>query len=892
MQNNRKIIYTLTAIVAGLVLYASSLFSYVLFHSMAELFSIIIAAGIFVIAWNTRKFRPNAFLLFFGLASLFIGFIDLMHTLAYKGMSVFPGSGSNLSTQLWVAGRYMQAVSLFIAPFFLGRRVRVVPVAVVYFIATVLVLLSIYHGLFPVTFIEGKGLTPFKVTSEYIISAILILAIINLRKKHDLVERRVLNLLLWAIGAAIASEMAFTFYKDVYGFFSTLGHYCKIGSFYLIYAAIIRTNLVEPFVLMHDEIDRRKKTETALRETTERLSSVMDSINALIYVADMETYMLLFVNEYGRNIWGEIVGKTCWKTLHEGQSGPCAFCTNARLLNADGMPTGVYVWEFQNTKNGRWFDCRDQAIRWSDGRLVRMEIATDITERKRAEEMLCGTTAEVYDLYNNAPCGYHLLNKDGVFVCINNTELSWLGYDMEDVVGKMKFTDMLSPMGARVYRKHFPQLEEGGYIKDIELEMVRKDGTIMPVLLGATAVKDETGTLVMSRITVSDITDFKKLESQLRQAQKMEAIGQLAGGIAHDFNNIMSAIINYAYLIKNCMNEDDPLRDQIEQIGALSMKASEITRGLLAFSRKNIVNLMPLHINKVLLDTGKMLSKFIGEDIQINFRLSDKNLTIMADSSNIEQVIINLATNARDAMPEGGSLTIETDLVIIDDAYIHMHGFGTRGTYALLSVTDTGIGMDEKTRQRIFEPFFTTKELGKGTGLGLAIIYGIVKQHEGYITVYSEPGTGTTFRVYFPLVNAAVPEVKEIKPSDLTGRAETILVAEDEAAVRNSERIILEKSGYRVIEAVNGDDAIEKYEEYKNNIDLLLLDVIMPKKNGKEAYEEIKKITPGIKVIFTSGYSAEIIDKKGIITDGFYHILKPVSPDKLLSTIKEALQDG
>lgn len=454
----------------------------------------------------------------------------------------------------------------------------------------------------------------------------------------------------------------------------------------------------------------------------------------------------------------------------------------------------------------------------------------------------------------------------------------------------MKFTDILTPRGLQAYKKHFLQLKDIGYVKDIELDLVRKDGTAMPVLLNATAVTDASGNQVMSRITVHDMTDLKKIETQLRQAQKMEAIGQLASGIAHDFNNIMSAIINYAYLVYSTLKEDDPLRSCIEQISSLSMKASEITRGLLVFSRKNIVNLMPVNINNVLSDMGKLLSKFIGEDIEINCRLSDRDLIIMADRSHMEQIIMNLATNARDALPEGGSFTLETGLVIIDEAFIHMHGFGKPGRYAVLSFTDTGTGIDEWTRQRIFEPFFTTKEVGKGTGLGLSIIYGIVKQHGGYINVYSEPGRGTTFKIYFHIVDAAVPENKKPELSDLAGRGETILVAEDEAAVRSSLKIILEKFGYRMIEAENGDDAIEVFKEHRDKIDLLLFDVIMPKKNGKEAYEEIRKIRPDIKVIFTSGYSTEIIDRKGIISAGFNHVSKPLSPDMLLKTVKEVIR--
>lgn len=520
------------------------------------------------------------------------------------------------------------------------------------------------------------------------------------------------------------------------------------------------------------------------------------------------------------------------------------------------------------------------------------ELHLELAERRKAENAMRESEARLRTLVQTIPDLVWLKDANGVYLACNSMFERFFGAREKDIIGKTDY-DFVDKVLADFFREHDRKAMEADKPgRNEEWITFSDDGHRALMDTIKTSMYDASGNLIGVLGISRDITEHRKLEEQYLQAQKMEAIGQLASGIAHDFNNIMAAIINYAYLLKSRISEDDPVQSQIEQISSLSMKASEITRGLLAFSRKNIANLMPVNINSVILDMGKLLSKFIGEDIDIALRLSDKDLIIMADISHIEQIIINLATNARDAMPEGGSFTIETDVASIDDDFIHMHGFGTRGMYALLSVTDTGAGMAEETKQRIFEPFFTTKEVGKGTGLGLAIIYGIVKQHGGYINVYSEPGRGTTFKIYFHIVDAAVPGKEDITPSDLTGHSETILLAEDEETVRNSVKNILEQFGYRVIEAVNGDDAIEKYREHKGKIDLLLFDVIMPKKNGKEAYDEIKKITPEIKVIFTSGYSSEIIDKKGIIKDGFIHILKPLSPDKLLSTIKKVLQNG
>jgi two-component system, cell cycle sensor histidine kinase and response regulator CckA len=316
-------------------------------------------------------------------------------------------------------------------------------------------------------------------------------------------------------------------------------------------------------------------------------------------------------------------------------------------------------------------------------------------------------------------------------------------------------------------------------------------------------------------------------------------------------------------------------------------------RSLLAFGRKQIIDPRPLKINDVVISVEKILHRVIGEDIELRAGLSDQDTIVMADSGQIEQILMNMATNARDAMPGGGCLNISTGLTEIDEEYISIHGYGKPGKYALLSVSDTGAGMDKNTRERVFEPFFTTKEVGKGSGLGLSMVYGIVKQHNGYINCYSSPGQGTTFKIYLPLflsekdVQPLGQDIPSLKQA--TEGTETVLVAEDDASLRIFIKKMLEEFGYTVIDAVDGADAVQLFAEHREKIKLLLFDIIMPRKNGKAAYEEIKQLSPDIRVLFMSGYTADIMHQRGILDKELEFILKPVSPTGLLHKLREVL---
>lgn len=369
----------------------------------------------------------------------------------------------------------------------------------------------------------------------------------------------------------------------------------------------------------------------------------------------------------------------------------------------------------------------------------------------------------------------------------------------------------------------------------------------------------------------------------------MEAIGQLAGGIAHDFNNILTTLVGYSSLLQLGLEEADPLQMYIEQIISASQKATNLTGALLTFSRQQPANLLPLDINNVIRGTEKLLKRLLTEDIALEVLIASDEATVMADATQIDQILFNLVTNARDAMPGGGRLIIETSAMMVDDEFMRYHGLETPGKYHVLSVSDTGCGMDEEARKKIFDPFFTTKEVGKGTGLGLATVYGIVKQHGGHVTVYSEPGRGTTFRIYFPAIQAVLKEEQILSP-DIRRGTETILVAEDNEEVRDLMKDILTKFGYTVLEAMDGQDAIDGFRQH-SGIDLLIMDAVMPRKNGRESYEEIHAIDPDIKVIFVSGYTRDIVLDKGIEEGDFHFIPKPLSPTALLHKVRAVL-DG
>ncbi|GFO68358.1 hypothetical protein GMLC_19370 [Geomonas limicola] len=490
--------------------------------------------------------------------------------------------------------------------------------------------------------------------------------------------------------------------------------------------------------------------------------------------------------------------------------------------------------------------------------------------------------------------GFCLVDATLKIVDVNEAYCTMSGYLRGELIGtqiaQLDAIDSPDDVAARARR-----LMETGSDR-FESQHRRKDGSLFPVEVSVSCVPVED--LLLS-VFIRDISDRKlaeealrRSEEQLRQSQKMEAIGQLAGGVAHDFNNILQVIEGYCSLLQVDRLLTQEQRQKIDQIATSADKAAQLTRGLLTFSRKQALLMKHEDLNDIVKHVHQLLVRVIGEDINLTVSCCAAKLPIVADRGQMEQVLINLATNARDAMSGGGVFTVQSERIILEDSFSGTHGYDIPpGAYARLTVSDTGCGIKKEHLERVFEPFFTTKQVGKGTGLGMAITYGIIKQHNGLITVYSEQGQGTIFRIYLPIDEMAVQPVVKKEVAQPVGGQETILVAEDDPFVRSLVSSVLTSYGYQTILAADGQEAIERYQENQGEISLILMDVIMPNKNGREAFEEIQRIRPGAKALFTSGYTADFIQKRGVSEEGIELIMKPVQPMDLLRKVREML-DG
>ncbi|MCL4536022.1 MAG: DUF3365 domain-containing protein [Nitrospirae bacterium] len=469
------------------------------------------------------------------------------------------------------------------------------------------------------------------------------------------------------------------------------------------------------------------------------------------------------------------------------------------------------------------------------------------------------------------------------------------GYTQEEFLNSPHLLcDMVHPEDKVVCGEHMADFRAPQH-EEMEFRIIAKDGQVkwLSHVCGPIYVN---GQFLGRRVSNRDITDRKMLEEQLIQSQKMESLGLLAGGIAHDFNNLLTAITGYSSLLQEEIgNGSDKTKRYIQNVLNASEKAQNLTSSLLTFSRKQIIKPSTISLNEVIKNISGLLQRLIGEDIELRLKCSDVEFPVFGDAHQIEQVVMNLATNARDAMPSGGVLSIETTPAMLDSEYTEKYG-AKHGKYMMISISDIGMGIDKKDMVHIFEPFYTTKEKGKGTGLGLSMVYGIIKQHDGFINVYSEKNIGTTFKIYIP----AAHKVEDAKKGDVDYKYkteqdfrgnETILIAEDEESVREFLRDVFEAYGYQVIPAMDGEDAVSKYNENKERIDMVILDVVMPKKNGKEVYNLIKETNPGIKILFISGYTQDILTSKGIYEEGLEFIAKPLEIRVLMAKVRNILNN-
>ena len=638
-------------------------------------------------------------------------------------------------------------------------------------------------------------------------------------------------------------------------------------------------------LLAIEDITERKQLEELLTESEMRYRRIFETASDGIVLLEKCEGHIVHANPAAEKMLGYSKEEYVGKMLKDiGVSLDMSdFPVIMQTLNKSGIIN--YDDVVVKTKSGHYIDTDIYMV--DRAKLAQCNIR-DVTERKRAAEKLRGEKAFIEHALDTLNDIFFVFDLEGRFLRWNKAMIAVTGY-IDKEIALMKPIDLFRDDDReRVSKAIRETVEEGSSI--IDAQLVPKDGRQIPHEFKTSIMRNHAGNLIGISGVGRDLTERKKLEAQLRHAQKMEAVGTLAGGIAHDFNNILNVIIGYGTMVMDKIEADSPLKEQMNEVLVAAERAANLTKRLLVFSRKQVVEVKPINVNELILGLQKMLVRIIRENIEFNLDLADTPLIVMADAGQIEQVLMNLAANAKDAMPEGGRLTIGTGFEEIDDEYVAAYGYGKPGRYALITVADTGQGMDAETQKKIFEPFFTTKGIGEGTGLGLAISYGIIKQHNGYIKVYSEPGKGTVFKIYLPLIEETASLDRKTEAAvPVKGGNETILVAEDDASLRKLTRIVLESFGYTVITAEDGEDAITKFMENREKISLVLLDMIMPKKNGKEVSEAIRKVSPRIKILFASGYTMDIIKTRELTESGFDFIHKPFLPKDLLKKVREVL---
>ncbi len=643
------------------------------------------------------------------------------------------------------------------------------------------------------------------------------------------------------------------------------------------------------------DLTARRQAEVRARQQEIRFRALVENSADGIVMTTVDG-VLLYVSPAAARIFGvradELLGTSLLDRVHPAdlagareynrllveRPGYCA-ATERRVLRPDGTSRWLEV-----TAKNMLADPAVQAI---------VRNIRDITDRKEAAAALHASEARFARLAQSGIVGIAVSDQGGAIIDANDAYLRTLGYSREDLrAGNVRWTDGTPPEWLSTNDRAEEELRRTGIAPPWEKEYFRKDRSRVPVLVGVATLEQTTRITFMIDLTErkrAEVT-LRETEHQLRQAQKMEAVGRLAGGVAHDFNNMLSVILSYADLILSDLRPTDPMYADVDEVRKAGARAAELTRQLLLFSRQQVMEPKVVDLNEVLVGMQKMLGRLLGEDVDLSLERNALG-SVLADPSGVEQVVMNLVVNARDAMPTGGKLRIETASVELDEAYARRNIGAKPGPYVLLSIADDGVGMDEATQARIFEPFFTTKELGKGTGLGLSTVFGIVTQSGGSVAVESAPGRGATFRIYLPRVASEVERTtRSVAPPTVRG-SETILLVEDEDQVRVVARGILARHGYTVLDARNAGEALLLAERHAGTIDLLLSDVVMPQMSGPELARRLVTARPTMRVLCMSGYADDSVVRHGVFTERFAFLQKPVTPETLTRKVREVLEE-
>ena len=652
------------------------------------------------------------------------------------------------------------------------------------------------------------------------------------------------------------------------------------------------------FGVMQD-ITERKATENALRASEQRWRNLTEALPQMIWSATPDGTCDYFSSQWTAHTGRPETDLLGWRWLETLEPADRDATRKFWLESVAGRH--AYDLEYRVRSNDgeyRWFKTRGVPIRDENGKIIKwFGTCTDITDLRSAEEARRAAEERLRRVVASSPAVLFTLPvRDGEFRNIDfmsdNVE-AMLGYRVDETLGADWWLTNIEAQDRDIVVRQFQsEIVSRGY-SSAEYRFRHKNGRSRWIRGETRLVRGTEGEPAVVVGSLSDITERRLLEDQLRQAQKLEALGRLAGGVAHDFNNLLTVINGYSELLLTSLPGDDPMRKHLTQIHQAGERAGTLTRQLLLFSRQQVIELKVLDLNVVVTDTERMLHRLIGEDVTLTTVLEPSVALVKADLGQMQQVLMNLSVNARDAMPQGGTLIIETRNVTLDSAYVATHPDVRPGEYVMLRVTDTGTGMDRQTMAHMFEPFFTTKEAGKGTGLGLAVVHGIVNRGGGHLDVRSEVGTGTEFAIYLPATaerlssGASVAGQQHMPPG-----TETLLLVEDERAVRALARDILKSCGYTVLEAAGGHDAIRIASQYAGPIDLLVSDVVMPELGGRQVAEQLAVVKPEMKVLFLSGYTDDAVVRHGVLQAEFAFLQKPFTPVGLAQKVRETLDAG
>lgn len=607
----------------------------------------------------------------------------------------------------------------------------------------------------------------------------------------------------------------------------------------------------------HEMADALAISQKAQRENEARFRLLMDSLDAVVYVADMETYEILFVNRYAKKMLGDISGKICWQNIQQGQSGPCSFCTNKYLLDGEGKPGEVYIWEFQNSVTGQWVYIHDRAIEWIDGRLVRLEVATDISKIKQAEARLAEERERLAVTLESIGDGVITTDTHGLVVLINRVAETLTGWSSQEAVGRplAEVFTVVSGETRQPCEDPVGKVLTSGTVTGLgnDTVLIGKDGQERNIAESGAPIRDEDGKIIGTVLVIRDITRQLRTEQELVKVKKLESIGVLAGGLAHDFNNIITAILGNIDLSLQDSNLAPETHKLLSETEKASLRARDLTRQLLTFSKGG----EPIIETASLVDVVKDSADFVlrGSRVACRYLFSDDLWLVDIDTSQISQVVQNIILNASSAMPGGG--IVEVTCENMNPANSTGIALPKGGDYVKMTIKDSGVGIPPNVLDKIFDPYFSTKR--QGSGLGLAITHSIVSRHGGHIAVHSTPGLGTTFTVYIPASAQRSIPVKKAETADLSTRRCTIMVMDDDEQIRNLTQAMLGYMGHKVVLAKDGGEAVRLYKEAMNSnaaIDLVIMDLTIPGgMGGKEAVREILARDPEAKVIVSSGYS-------------------------------------